>query len=61
MAQPVLCILYSPGPVPAILAHRMGIWSNLFKNGLIQNMFKIFFCILGIPSNTLGLDATFSC
>ena len=41
-----ICILYSPGPVLAVLAHRMGIWSHPLKNGLIQhtsNMNYVFF------------------
>ena len=33
-----ICILYSPGPVLAVLAHRMGIWSNPLKNGFIQHI-----------------------
>ena len=37
------CILYSSGPVPAGLAHRMEILSNPLKNGLIQHTFKINF------------------
>ena len=41
-----ICILYSPGPAPAGLAHRMGIWSNPLKNGLIQHTSR------KIPSNT---------
>ena len=46
--------------LPVDLIHRMGIWSNPLKNGLIQHTSK--FCIFRkIPSNTLGLDATFSC
>ena len=36
-----ICILYSPGPVPAVLAHKMGIWSNPIKSGLIQHTSKI--------------------
>ena len=32
---------YSPGPVPAVLAHKMGIWSNPLKNGLIQHNSKM--------------------
>ena len=39
--QSHICILYSPGPVPAGLSHRMGIWSNPLKNGLIQRTSKI--------------------
>ena len=35
--------LYSPGPVPAGLAHRMRIYSNPLKNDLIQHTFKINF------------------
>ena len=54
MFGPHICFLYSPGPVPAVLDHRMGIWFNPLKNGLIQHTSKI-------PSNTWGLDATFSC
>ena len=36
-----ICILYCPGPVLAGLVHRMGIWSNPLKNGLIQHTSKI--------------------
>ena len=41
-----ICILYSPGPVLAVLVHRMGILSNPLKNGLIQNTSKINFVFL---------------
>ena len=36
-----ICILYSPGPVLAVLAHIMGIWCHPLKNGLIQHTSKI--------------------
>ena len=36
-----ICFLYSPGPIPAVLAQR--IWSNPPKNGLIQYTSKINF------------------
>ena len=38
-----ICILYSPGPVLAVLAHRMGIWSHQLKNGFIQHTSLIIF------------------
>ena len=41
-----ICILYSPGPVSAGLAHRMGVWSNPLKNSLIQHTSKISFVYL---------------
>ena len=41
-----ICILYSPGPVLAVLVHIMGIWSNPLKNGLIQHTSKINFVFL---------------
>ena len=40
-----ICFLYSPGPIPAVLAYRMGIWSNPLKNSLIQLTFKIIFFV----------------
>ena len=39
----LICFLYSPGPIPAVLAQRIGIWSNPPKNGLIQYTSKINF------------------
>ena len=44
--RPHICILYSPGPVLSVLAHRMGIWSHPLKNGLIQHTSKINFVFL---------------
>ena len=41
-----ICILYSPGPVLAVLAHRMGMLSHPLKNGLIQHTSKIIFVYL---------------
>ena len=35
--------LYSHGPVHAVLAHRMGIWSNPPKNGLVKQASKMNF------------------
>ena len=40
------CILYSPGPVLAVLVHRIVIWSHPLKNGLIQHTSKINFVFL---------------
>ena len=37
-----ICILYIPGPVLAVLVHRMGIWSDPLKNGLIQHTSKMY-------------------
>ena len=36
-----ICFLYSPGPVPAVLSHKMGIWSNQLKNGLAKKTLDI--------------------
>ena len=49
---PHICFLYSPCPIPDVLAPRIGMWSNPLTNGLIQHASKI-------HSNTLGRDATF--
>ena len=38
-----ICILYRPGPVLAVLAHIMGIWSHPFKNDLLQHTSKMNF------------------
>ena len=40
---PTHLFFFSPGPVPAVLAHRMGIWSDPLKNGLIQHTSKMNF------------------